>query len=270
MANNIKILSLNCRGLNGKQKRRDVMNYLQNKNASILCLQDVHFTGDMEVMVKDEWGGEAFFSPFTSQSRGVAILIKNGIDCKIHNFQKDDSGNWIALDMSLNNIRITLISLYGPNDDKPTFYQNIKKLIEDLNNAHCILCGDWNLVQDPELDSLNYVRINNPNARKVVLEIKEHLRLIDPWRLQNPSLRRYTWRQPTPLKQSRLDFFLFLDELMTYFQSSQIIPGYRTDHSVISLTLDIATIKRGKGFWKFNNSHLKDFDFITRIKKTIL
>ena len=102
---------------------------------------------------------------------------------------------------------MTLVSLYGPNDDKPGFFHIIQGMIEEVNNVHCILCGDWNLIQDPQIDSTNYIHINNKNARKAVLEMKEYVNLVDPWRLQNPTLRRYTWRQPTPLKQSRLDFF---------------------------------------------------------------
>ena len=52
--------------------------------------------------------------------------------------------------------------------------------------------------------------------------MKEYVNLVDPWRLQNPTLRRYTWRQPTPLKQSRLDFFLISEELTTFRSSSNI------------------------------------------------
>ncbi len=260
---------MNCRGLNGKQKRRDVMDYLRNKNASIICLQDVHFTDNMESIVKAEWGGEGVFSFFASNSRGVVIFISNKLDYTIHKTQTDNCGNWVALDISLNGTRITLISVYGPNEDKPIFYEKIRRLVDDFNNAHCILCGDWNVIQDPVLDTSNYIHVNNPKARNVMLEMKHQCGLIDPWRLQNPKLRRFTWRQKTPLKQSRLDYFLLSDELTTYLISSEIEPGYRTDHSLITLVLDLAKIKRGKGFWKFNNSLLKDSDFSARIKNKI-
>ena len=261
---------MNCRGLNGKHKRRDVLHYVRSKKASIICLQDVHFTTNMEAMVKAEWGGEVIFSSLASNSRGVAIFISNNLDYKIHDKKSDDYGNWVALDISINEVRMTLVSLYGPNEDKPGFYHEIQGMIDEINNAHCILCGDWNLIQDPKLDSTNYIHINNKNARKAVLEMKDNVNLIDPWRLQNPTLRRYTWRQPTPLKQSRLDFFLISEELTTFLSSSNIVPGYRTDHSLISLDLDLSTIKRGKGFWKFNNSLLKDPKYVKCIKDKIL
>ena len=50
---------------------------------------------------------------------------------------------------------------------------------------------------------------------------------------------------------------------------SSIEPGYRTDHSIITLTLEMANIKHGKGFWKFNNLHLKDLEYIRKVKEKI-
>ena len=38
----IKVLSANCRGIKDKKKRYDVLNYLQNMSADIICLQDTH------------------------------------------------------------------------------------------------------------------------------------------------------------------------------------------------------------------------------------
>ena len=73
---------------------------------------------------------------------------------------------------------MTLVSLYGPNDEKPGFFHIFQGMIEEINNVHCILCGDWNLIQDPQIDSTNYIHINNKNARKAVLEMKEYVNLV--------------------------------------------------------------------------------------------
>ena len=68
---------------------------------------------------------------------------------------------------------------------------------------------------------------------------------------------------------SRPDFFLFSKELMSLLESVQIIPGYRTDHSMVKISLNLNKIQTGKGYWKFNNSLLKDNDYITNIKNII-
>ena len=35
------------------------------------------------------------------------------------------------------------------------------------------MCGDWNLVINPDLDTNNYLQINNPRARQEVLNLIE-------------------------------------------------------------------------------------------------
>ena len=46
--------------------------------------------------------------------------------------------------------------------------------------------------------------------------------------------------------------------------------GNSSDHSLISMTVElIETPKRGKGFWKFNNSPLTDIDYIQLVKNII-
>lgn len=85
MSCEVTITSLNCQGLNNFQKRRDVFNYLRDKNSSIVCLQDTHFTKEMENRVRAEWGYEVVFNSFSSQSRGVAILFNNNFQFTLQN-----------------------------------------------------------------------------------------------------------------------------------------------------------------------------------------
>ena len=81
----LKILSLNCRGLNGMKKRKEVFQFLKENKSDIYCLQDTHFTMEMQKTVYAEWNSECYFSHGTSKSRGVAVLFGNNIECKINN-----------------------------------------------------------------------------------------------------------------------------------------------------------------------------------------
>ena len=63
------------------------------------------------------------------------------------------------------------------------------------------------LVLNPSLDLENYKNINNPKARKTVLEKIEQLDLVDIWREQNKDSRKFTWWKRNPKQQARLDFF---------------------------------------------------------------
>lgn len=265
----IKISSTNVRGMHDFQKRRDLLHHLRQKKFQIYCLQDTHFTENLEPYICAEWGGQILFSSNTSNSRGVCILFNNDFEYKILKDKHDINGNFIALDLEIEGKRVTLINIYGPNEDSPTFYMKIVDIIEEFENDTCIICGDFNLVQNQELDTHNYIHINNPRAKEFVLNMKEDYNLVDPFRELNDEMKRYTWRKPTPLKQARLDFFLISESLMPSVQNFEIQPSYRTDHSTIVLSLQINEFIKGKGLWKFNNSLLKDMNYIEAVKKCI-
>ena len=133
-----------------------------------------------------------------------------------------------------------------------------------------IICGDWNFILDPEMDSFNYLHVDNLRARRFVLNLIDDDNFKDPWRIMNENLRKYTWRRinPTP-KQARLDFFFVHDSIFQYVTAANIISGYRTDHSAITLKLKLHKNERGKGYWKFNNSLLKDKQFVEETKQVI-
>lgn len=265
----INVISQNCRGLGNNQKRRDVLHYFRCKDYQIICLQDIHVKDKLIPYVKAEWGLEAHFSSYNGNSRGVAILFNKNFEFKVNKVIKDHIGNYIILDVSVEGVKITLVNIYGPNQDDPKFFEKVQEKINKLDNDSIIICGDWNLVLDPKIDTENYRNINNPKARQFVLNMKDDLELIDIWRTRNEKAKGFTWRQITYKKQARLDFFLISNNLLPYITNAEIIPGYRSDHSGILLGLNFTLEKRGKGFWKFNSSLLKDKTYVELVKNTI-
>ena len=134
------------------------------------------------------------------------------------------------------------------------------------------MCGDWNLVINPDLDTNNYLHINNPRARNEILEnIIEEDGFLDIYRILHEEKREYTWSRKNPVrKQARLDFFLISFECFLYADATSITPGYRTDHGGITLDLVFNySNERGRGYWKFNNSLLKDQNYIKIVEDTI-
>ena len=120
MKNNIlQIVSYNCQGLNSVEKLRDVFDYLKSKNCNIYCLQDTHFTKNDETAIQNQWGGEFIFNSFVSNQRSVAILLSNNFEYKISNTKKDDCGNLLGVDIEIEGKTITIINIYGSNNDTP-------------------------------------------------------------------------------------------------------------------------------------------------------
>ena len=80
----LSLLSFNTQGLQGLNKRIDVLEFLKDKKYHIYCLQDTHFTEDDVEELKDQWGQNCILSNFKSNARGVAILIGKNVEYTIH------------------------------------------------------------------------------------------------------------------------------------------------------------------------------------------
>ena len=104
---------------------------------------------------------------------------------------------------------------------------------------------------------------------KKVKYIIDSLDLIDIWRVLNPDAKRFTWRRRKPDIHCRLDFFLISSSLGTAVTKADILPGLKTDHSLIILHISKNNNPRGPGFWKLNTSFLLDPGYINLIKKTV-
>ena len=111
------------------QKRRDLFQYIRSKKYNIACLQDVHIDRKMYSYVKSEWGYNIVLSAKegTNASRGVMILINNNFACDTGQILTDPDGNFIIMELTILTKKITLVSIYGPNEDKPNFYKTSSK-----------------------------------------------------------------------------------------------------------------------------------------------
>ena len=54
-----------------------------------------------------------------------------------------------------------------------------------------------------------------------------------------------------------------------FSKSTYIATGYKTDHSLIEVTIATHSNKRGPSFWKLNTSLLSEIDYINQIRVTI-
>ena len=265
----LNILSANCQGLQDFKKRRDVLNYFENECPHILCLQDTHWVRDDEIKIKKLWKGACVINGNRTNSRGVAILLNSNFEYEIKQTIKDDMGNLLILNLLTSELVFTIVNIYSPNSDTPTFLDSVKMHLENIDQDYVIICGDFNLVLDFDKDCKNYVSINNPRSRIKLKEIMQEMSLVDIYRLQNPDKIRYTWRRRHPIKQARLDYFIISNALSDMVCKSEILPSYRSDHSPIKLQLLLNEFKRGRGVWKLNTSLLKMPEYVTLVNETI-
>ena len=270
MASSLKIISVNCRGLANRERRQDLFSKLKEDKVDIAMLQDTHWDTRTAFLAKEEWGYKICCSPFSTHARGTAILTSNSFEFEVENITIDKSGNYTIIEMILHNgFTLVLGSIYGPNSDSPEFIINITREIQKMENPNILLAGDWNCTRDFKFYNLYYVTQNNTKVMKEIINMCNTINLVDPWLVNNLNKKQYTWSQGISNKQSRLDYFLYNEELLSITSNFKILPKYRSDHAPIVCNLQISEQNRGPGVWKINNSLLQDEEFIKMVKKEI-
>ena len=84
-----------------------------------------------------------------------------------------------------------------------------------------------------------------------------------------PTSSQYTWRWRSPVIKCRLDYFLVSSQLVYVTKETDIKPGFRTDHSLITINILKNNQNRGRGFWKLNTSLLLDNSYTDKIKRSV-
>ena len=246
---NYRLASMNVRGLGSAVVRRETFHWAHKNEAKIFLFQETHSSPQVESMWKAEWGGNIVFSHGTSNSRGVCILFKNDINFEIHRKISDPEGRYIVLDITIEHTRLTLANIYGPNNDNPDFFFSLREEIESLPNDNRILIGDFNLVLDVKKDKKGGTPSTHINSQKVIQDWIDNTDLLDVWRMTHPEVSKFTWKRTRPFKIfCRLDFFLISSGLFGKVEKSNILPGFKTDHSLITLDIDLSLFERGPGF----------------------
>ena len=267
----INLCSYNCNGLGDHLKRKDIFDYLRTHNFDICLLQETHLLASQENFIRSCWGFEVVLAGNSTNSNGVAILFSNSFDFKILNCLRDTNGRYIFLDLELENNRIHLINIYAPSTgDHPDFFEKIYESLENMRNDKVIIAGDWNCILDEQIDCKNYLSTNHkPLSREKIKSIIRNFELNDIWRSLNKDKQEFTWRKFRTLKQARLDYFLVSESLIPIVNNSKIEAKYRSDHSIISLSIKKKEFTRDRAHWKFNKSLLKNKEYLEIVKNTI-
>jgi len=103
---------------------------IQNLDTDVIFLLDTRMSGKHKV-VEDllRLKYKMYHNSFTN-SRGVAILIRNNISHKILGEERDQICNVLALRIRIQQTELILGAVYGPNRDKFTTYDFLAGSIE--------------------------------------------------------------------------------------------------------------------------------------------
>jgi len=267
---NIAVATFNVNGIGNHKKRSRVFEWLKQKPENIILLQETHSTKEVEREWKIEWGGEIIFSHGQSNSTGVAILLGSQYTTdNITQVYNDMNGRFIAINIIVNNITYCVANYYGPNTDVLEPLEDcIRILINNPPHTKFIIGGDWNAVLCNELDKGGNKLHKNKKNGALIKSLMEELDLVDIYRTKNPASREYSHFNKTAKSCSRLDFFLISTDLAD-ISNSKIEHGFASDHSYVTLKILGDNIVQGRGYWKINNSYIKEPEYVEGIQEII-
>ena len=131
----------------------------------------------------------------------------------------------------------------------------------NLNITQLIVGGDWNATLE-NIDKKGGIRWKPTAYRNSIVSMLEELDLIAIFKKQKPNSKSYSFESKYLKEKSRIDYFLIAKQLANYVQSIDTKTSITPDHKAIKLSMKLPKATRGPGLWKFNNSLLKDKEYI--------
>ena len=266
MDNKYSIVSLNVRGLRSNRKFT-IFNWLKEKKFDFCLLQETFCTKSFEKSFKRGWNGDIYHSYSDSvHCKGVCILIRKNINCKVISSFTDSEGRFLLINVNINDLVYTICNVYCPTSvqDRITFLLEIESYIKVHAIAHknLIIAGDVNCV-DNALDRVSGIL---DKSTPVFKNMKHVLDIVDIWRIRNDSKIEYTYIDPSIRgRNSRIDVVLLSKTLLSCAESCSILQAPAPDHKAVNLHINTNVKSRGKGFWKLNNTVLQHKEYVTGI-----
>jgi hypothetical protein len=111
----------------------------------------------------------------------LVFLLKTNLDFKVNESIFNQNSPYIVLDSTVYGQRLTLVCLYGYNDDKPGLLSEILQKSAGFVYTLFLFFGDCNRVQNKSDDTYNVIHDRNRNPGRKIQKCKETLELLDPW-----------------------------------------------------------------------------------------
>ena len=266
MSDNLKIASLNVRGIADFCKRRKVLKLLEENKSDIFLLQETH------INKCTEWNGNCFFNFLNSSTAGVAIFVKSSFQGVIERFHSNHDGRICFLDMKFNGIEIRVVCVYAPNHppDRKLFFSQTLPSFLSLSRVN-VLAGDMNCVKSLSKDTHDHSlsRSTSQIGSAELEQVVSGFCLSDAYKSNPGSTKNdFTWYSPSSSTASRLDrFYVPVSSLSSV--DSDFFPY--TDHKIVHCSLELTDkgVNPGKSYWKLNNSVLHDDKYLKLIKDLI-
>ena len=93
----MNFVTLNIRGLGGKQKSKAVLDWLRNNSKGVTFLQETHSDEFLMEKWRKYWKGELYCAHGNTNSKGVAILFHPSLAVEVLDTIEDKNGRYLIM-----------------------------------------------------------------------------------------------------------------------------------------------------------------------------
>ena len=128
--------------------------------------------------------------------------------------------------------------------------------------------GDFNCSLNPDFDIISG-QSHDESEIEALNETLNTLELTDVWRTHHPTEKGFTWSRLHPFIARRLDYCFLSENILPLCTTCEHLINTSSDHKAVSIELGDTTFKRGPGYWRFNNSYLKNTTFVEKLNEIL-
>jgi hypothetical protein len=239
------------------------------KDIDMVFLQETHFKNHTSAEPFNQTVKNIFkifhsYATVENQKTGVSILINRALPITDLVFTSLIQGRLARAEMVLFGLSVTCFCVYAPSNpqERPAFFTETYNIINAspwYNATGVLLLGDFNMVENPDLDRSRATGDRQSGLREL-LQLKSLLSLYDIYREKNPGKKDFfTFLSDIHGSQARLDRVYATLNLIP----NSLVTGRSvnlTDHRLVRVRfqIDQAAFARGPGFFKINTMLLEE------------
>lgn len=135
--------SFNLNGCRQSFKRAQLLEFLEQKQAGVVFLQETHSDHRNEAAWRAEWKGLCLMSHGISSSAGVAVLFKQNLRAVLLDLEEIEKRRILKVRARLGSSVCVFINVYAPNGGggRILFFKKLKQVLFNMNSDDVVVLG---------------------------------------------------------------------------------------------------------------------------------
>src|SRR6266571_133713 len=259
--------SINVQGMMNAKTRQDLLGFVSAFNPSFLCIQETNL--DIKYDLKLNFPNyNSYYNSKVARGSGTCIFLKNYVSVYFDKVIIPGKLQIVACGVGFDKFRIYNVHVPHSQPDAFALLTALKMdLVSATHSEEIILAGDWNFVENRDLDLLHakWGRVGLVNE---FVSLRHTFDVTDAFRYLNPIKMQFThigYQSHKP--QSRIDRIYVSKKLLKSVTEVNHYP-FSGDHAIVEMIFYSGSVQSSP-YWKMDLSMLADELFCSEFDKRL-